>query len=165
MTASETSYRDFFKPLIEKLRQKGFERVAKRGTYNKHYQTVTSDIKDPDGKNVGYGVSIDEDVNGDRKASVYLWIESDESKVTDYARRIYNKLRQQQSQIESEIDSQLVWDDGQLFGFPNVSLYRVGSIYHPPEILEEIREWMQEYLVKFRDVFNPRLKEILEEEA
>ena len=58
----------------------------------------------------------------------------------------------------------MVWDDRQLWGFPNVSLYRDSSIDDPPEKLDEIRQWMFDNLLKFKEVFNPRLKAILAEE-
>ena len=163
MTTGEAKYRDFFQPLIEELRDSEFETVAKRVNYSKHYQTVKSGIQLSDGKNVGYGVSIGDVVNEMERASVYLWIVSDESKVTDYDRRIFDKLRQQQSQIESEIGSTLVWDDGQLFGFPNVSLYMGGSI-DDREKFEEIRKWMLKNIQKFKKAFNPHLEKILTKE-
>ena len=157
-------YRKFFRQLIADLRELGFERVSQT-TYGQHYQTVKSGIEAAAGGNVRYGISIDDidEVGGTSKASVYLWVESRNSGIAEYDRNVFAALQDEQKQIESEIGTGLEWDDGHSWGSPTVSLYRDGSIDNPPEALEEIREWMQENLVRFRDVFKPHLEKILAE--
>ena len=165
VTTGEAKYRDFFQPLIEELRKEGFERVKKGARYNEYYETLTSGIDAPGGENVEYGVCIGDEVNESRKASVYLCIVSEYPKVTDYDRRIFGKLRQQQSQIESDIGCALVWDDEQLFGFPNVSLYKEVLADLSEEERCEITKWVVKYLPKFKEAFNPHLERILAESA
>ena len=44
-----------------------------------------------------------------------------------------------------------------------MTLFTYGSIDDPPEKQDEIRAWMSEKLLKFKDVFNPRLEKIIAE--
>lgn len=43
----------------------------------------------------------------------------------------------------------------------NIGVWRYGSIDDSEVELEEIREWMFHYLLKFKEVFNPRIEEIV----
>ncbi len=66
-------------------------------------------------------------------------------------------------EIDAEVGSELDWYDGDRRNGPNVTLFTCGSIDDPPERQEEIRAWMSEKLLKFKDVFNPRLEKIIAE--
>ena len=150
-------YREFFRQLIADIRELGFEREA-RTTYSRSYQTVKSGIEMPRSENIGYGVSIDE-VDGSSKASVYLWVQSGND---DWNRRVFNMLQTEQQPVEAEFGGALEWDNGDTLDCPQVYVYRDGSIDSSEDELEEIREWMRENLVRFREV-NPHLENILAE--
>ena len=77
--------------------------------------------------------------------------------------RFYNSLKAQQEEINAEVGSELDWYDGDRRNGPNVTLFTCGSIDDPPERQEEIRAWMSEKLLKFKDVFDPRLEKIIAE--
>ncbi len=74
-------YRDFFRPLVGELSDAEFTRLNR--TYRQHYQTFASGIEISGGKNVGYGVSIGDVVNEASKASVYFWIKSGNSGISE----------------------------------------------------------------------------------
>ena len=44
-----------------------------------------------------------------------------------------------------------------------MGVYRKGSLDDPEEKLDEIRQWMFDYLIKFKGVFNPRMERIIAE--
>lgn len=158
-------YYEFFQPLMIRLLLAGFTERDQHQASSQHYQKFSSRVEVSGGENVEYLVSIDEEIGGIHKASVYLWVQSENRGITKYDRDVFAALQAEQDQIESEIGAELEWADGHSWGHPTVSLYRDGSIDDPPETLEEIREWMQENLIRFRDAFNPRLEKILEEES
>ncbi len=43
-----------------------------------------------------------------------------------------------------------------------VAIYRLGSIEDDPQTLEEVRGWMIERLLRFREVFAQRLVDLLD---
>ena len=156
------AYYEFYQPLITRLRLAGFSERNQHQASSQDYQEFSSSVGVSGDENVGYSTSIGE-IDGVNKASVYLWIKSQNSGIAEYDLSVFNALQDEREQIESEIGGGLEWDNGDIWGFPNVSVYKDGSIDDPPEKLEEIRAWMLEYLPKFRDVFNPRLERILSE--
>ena len=78
--------------------------------------------------------------------------------------RIFDKLLAQRNEIEGNIGSDLEWrwDRQDKQTFSSISVIRDGTIDDPLETLEEIRAWMLELLPRFKEVFDPRMAEILE---
>jgi hypothetical protein len=58
-----------------------------------------------------------------------------------------------------------VWHRFEPNSFFTVSVRKDGSIDDPPEKLEETRAWMLNLLPKLKEVFDPRLDEILKRSA
>ncbi len=80
--------------------------------------------------------------------------------------RILNQIRNDSSErakIEAKLDlpsnTSIAWKTGA----NSIGVYRKGSLDDSEEELEAIRQWMLHYLIKFKKVFNPRMKRIIAE--
>ena len=110
-----------------------------------------------------YGVSLDdwfgvpsEEAHG--KAWVYLWFRSGR----DFVNQTFEVMREERSEIDAEFGEGLDW--WRIDRRWNIAAVRIGmdcSIDDPPEKHDETRAWMLETLLKFREIFNPRLKTVL----
>ena len=72
---------------------------------------------------------------------------------------VFDQLREHRSAIESELGESLHWLERHASG-SCIAAYRPGSIDDDEETLAEIRAWMVERLLKFKQVFGPRLDEL-----
>ena len=63
------------------------------------------------------------------------------------------------------IENQLEWTDHMHpnHSFSSINVRRDGSIDDPPEKLDETRAWMLDLLPKFKEVFDPRVADVLKE--
>ena len=99
-------------------------------------------------------------VNG---AWVSLYIPT-ENKELD--KQVFDKLKADQVQIEASVDAgpepEWHWSRHDRFFFSTISVRRDGSVTDSPDKLEETRAWMLDLLPKFKAVFDPRLKDILD---
>ena len=72
--------------------------------------------------------------------------------------RILSSLESAKSNIEAKLKAELEWN----YSSRQVILRgQEASIDDPPEKLNEIKEWMLEHLLKLKQVFDPRLEEIV----
>lgn len=94
-------------------------------------------------------------------AWVYLHIRTWDS--VERNNGIFDELLAQRDDIERAIGSDLEWrwDRESNQTFSSISVIRDGTIDVPPETLDEIREWMLDLLPKFKEVFDPRVAEVL----
>ena len=153
MPPTTRKYYDFFQPLIAELLGEDFaDKAIQYYDYKGRY--VPSDID----KDVWYAVSFSEN-----SAWVSLHIRTDDKQ----DKRIYDKLKADQDEINASIDVGLntkwEWRRHAPYAFCTVNLRRDASIDDPAEKLEEIRAWMFDLLPKLKQVFDPRLAEILKE--
>ena len=138
----------FFNALVNDLRKKGFESddYTSRSLVRQHtFQSGISDIL--------YYAMFEIDGN----AWVYIpgWPTPNKpilSKLLEDRKGIANELR---------IDGSTRIDWKTSFG--SLGVYRKATLYDSDEELEEIRQWMFHYLLKFKEVFNPRMKAIIAE--
>lgn len=65
--------------------------------------------------------------------------------------------------FESEADEKPVWESVEK-QHARVAIYRPDNIYEDVESWDEFQDWMIQKLYKFREVFTPRLQELLQEE-
>ena len=145
-------HRDFFQPLVDKLMHTGFaDRVSQAWNFRGRRFAAPFD------KDSGYEVYMD---RGD--VWVTLHIRTWDS--VERSNRIFDELHTKRDEIESNFSSALEWrwdkEDKQTFSSINVR--RDGTIDDPPDKLDEIRAWMLGLLPKFKEVFDPRMAEILE---
>ena len=141
--------RDFFRALVADLSSRGF--VDDQAIVTKHDQSFPSVLS---------GMDIHASFETDDKVWVYIpgW--------PSVNNRILNKIRDdagKRAKIETELDlpSGTTIDWKTRAG--SIGVYRKATLYDSEEELEEIKQWMFHYLIKFKEVFNPRLKEILAE--
>ncbi len=149
-SAAAQQHDDFFRPLITDLRR---ARFADRATLYTGYAGRIF----PSGYNgIGYAVSFWKD-----GAWVTLNISMDDN---DETKRIFDALHTDREDIESRVaDAEWEWDRNDRFTFSSISVWKQGTIGDAPEELQRTRAWMLDLLPKFRDVFDPRVKQILEE--
>ena len=150
--------RDFFQSLRQKLWQTEFfdQTPVRRNYYINGTQSFASGLEE----NSWYQASLE----GRNDAWVSLYVGETGDKITE---RIFGTLKKDNEQIQASLDAtcnaELQWmrDDGT--GRSGVHIRRDGSIEDPPVKLEETRAWMVEFLLKFREIFEPRLEKILNE--
>ena len=129
-------YQAFFRKLVDTMRKKhNFPYPSMFKDYSYHFITGHSRIR--------YGANFAER----NRARVELYIANN--------RDLFNQLRERKAAIESELGETLEWD------LLHIAAVRPGSIDDEEETLREIREWMVERLLKFKQVFGPRLDELV----
>ncbi len=74
-------------------------------------------------------------------------------------RLIFDRLIENQSEIERAIGD-LEWERETDGNESRISLYRPGKIDSSSEVQGELRAWMIEHTLKFRDVFEPLIDEL-----
>lgn len=136
--------REFFQPLVDDLRKAGFTDMKKAASTRNHpFQSGVSDIR--------YYAIFETDGN----AWVYI--------PGGRANPVLKVLREDKQNIENELDlsegTRINWRTA----YGSLGVYRKGSLDDSEEELEAIRQWMLHYLIKFRKVFNPRMKKIIAE--
>ena len=142
--------REFFQPLVDSLRDKGLTNRQQALSGVAHPFSSSID-------NIDYFASLE----GGRKVWVYI-----PGGPKDYKQPIFDKLRADREDIEKELelendsDTQIEWDVPRT---GTIGVWRDGSIDDSEGELEEIRQWMFDYLLKFNKVFNPRMKKIIAE--
>ena len=141
----------FFQPLVDRLRKARFtdQDIASAAAY----QSFPVGIP-----NAGaYCASIE-----GTKAWVYIggnntW--SAPRAITDGLRDGDRAKIEKKVGIESDSVTEMDWFTSK--GTRNIGVWRDGSIDDSEVELEEIREWMFHYLLKFKTVFNPRIQAII----
>lgn len=148
-------YHDFYKPLIDDLVRQGF---AERAIY--HYGPAGRFFLPSLRQDVGYAASLE----SGRSAWVTLYIRTDDSELTN---RIFDELLDEQTDIESTIDAgpspDWHWLRHDGYAFCSINIKTDGAIDDPPEKLEQLRAWMLDLLPKFKEVFDPRVKDLLDQ--
>ena len=92
------------------------------------------------------------------RVSIELYIGSDDR---DWNKDLFDQLRKHQADIESELGETLEWNRKNRYKSSEIRVLRRGNIDDDEETLREIREWMVERLLKFKQVFGPRLDELV----
>ena len=78
----------------------------------------------------------------------------------EWTKRLFDQLHQQKQSVESEFGETLEWERLDDRRASRIAVYRTGSIDEGDDTLTEIRQWMVDRLLKFREVFGPRLNEL-----
>ena len=150
---SAQKHLDFFQPLIEDLIRAGFaDRAIQYYDYTGRFFRPSLQ---PD---TGYAVSFD----WRNSAWVSLHIQTWDNELTD---KIFDELHDDRKDIEASIDAgaspKWQWLRHDAYSFSSISVRKDASIDDPPEKLEQVRSWMFDLLPKFKEVFDPRVSEIL----
>ena len=138
----------FFQPLVDRLRKARFtDKLDALAGYGHPFPSGVTGMD--------YCVSL----GSERKVWVYIpgWPK-------DYKQPIFDELRSDRENIKAElelandVDTQMEWN---VPGTGTIGVWRDGSLDGSEEQLEETREWMFHYLLKFKKVFDPRIEEII----
>lgn len=144
--------REFFQPLIGNLHSKGF--TGRSRAYSREYQSIPSAVS---------GATFRASIEGDNKVWVYIGgdsIYAAPGHITGALRDGDRAEMEEALGIRDDSNTEIDWDTGRTH---NIGVYRSGSLDDSEEELQEIRQWMFDYLLKFRDVFNPRMENIIAE--
>ena len=148
VSASGEQYRAFFQDLADILRSHKFAGVRKALPQN--YIRFTSGFP-----NISYRASF----TWDRGPRVELHISS---RNQDWNKSLFDELAISKMEIENEMGESLVWERSDETIASRIAMYTEGSIDNPEYKLSEIRSWMVEQLLKLREVFGPRLAELVD---
>ena len=156
MPQIKRQHHEFFQPLIAELLKANFsdrQPVQRFNHTGRHFHSSLN-------PSVKYAASLE----GKNDAWVTLHVEADDK---EFTKQMFDELHADREQIERSIDAgsdpEWCWyrHDGYLFSSINVR--KDGSIDDSPDKLEETRAWMLDLLPKFKKVFDPRVKEILDQ--
>lgn len=142
------AYQEFFSTLIDELREEYAFTGARRAQPANWYAFASGS------SGISYGVTFRQG----GKACVELWIDLPDREVN---KEIFDKLLTSKSKVEGEIGTQLEWERLDESKSSRIAIRRDGSIDEDEETLNVIREWMIDYLLKYKKAFSPHLRQAL----
>ena len=137
-------YRDFFQGLIDTLREEHHFTNARKAMPSNWYSFSAGYGKVKYGANFAMG----------GKARIELYIDSFDK---DWNKTLFDHLLERQTDIESELGEDLEWERLDDRKASRIAVVRPGSIDDDDDTLKEIQDWMVERLLKFKEVFGPKL--------
>ena len=152
MAPDKLRYHEFFQPLVAKLLREGF--ADKAVLYFAYTGRMFRSNLNP---GIRYAAELYRD-----SAWVILSINMKEK---EFTKRIFDTLEVDREEIERSVDAGPApdwhWLRHDNFSFSSICIRRDGSINDPPEKLEETRAWMLDLLPNLKEVFDPRLADLL----
>ena len=143
------AYRVFFQGLIDRLREE-YQFTDAKKVQPRNWYPFASGFS-----GLRYGVIFPQE----KGARIHLWINPGER---DQNEILFDALRENQEAIESELQESLEWHRMEGHKACRIAVTRPGAITDSPEILEDIQDWMIDRLLKFKQVFEPRLKDLVD---
>ncbi|MCY3923419.1 MAG: DUF4268 domain-containing protein [Chloroflexi bacterium] len=141
-------YRQFFQALIDELREAHQFTNARVGQPQNWYQFRT-----------GFpGVAYSASFSRNGRASIELYIDSGDK---DANENLFDQLLQRNNDISESLGEEIEWERLDNRRASRLGVRRPGQIEDNDETLGEIRGWMIEVLLKFRETFPPHLDELL----
>ena len=139
-------YRAFFQRLFDTLREVHRFTNAKKGQPQSFYNF-----------SIGYGwrVTLAARFAAEEWVTVEVYIDSPDR---GWNSRLYHVLLESKDEIEQSIGEELHWDYENSRKSCRIVMGAWGKIDVEEDILSNIHDWMVENLLKFRDVFRPRLE-------
>ena len=146
-------YREFFQPLMDRLREDDrFTRARQvRKALPQNWCSFSTGYRG--------GTSYNLQLDAYKRARVDVYINSRDK---EWNKWLFDQLEERKGKIESEIKSNFEWESRDDQAVCRISVVVPGSIDDDPEKLEEIREWMFDKLIDFERVFGPILAELVE---
>lgn len=142
---TQNAYLVYFKELIDELRTKYKFTNAKQAQPQSWY-TFSTGVR-----GFVYGTSF---ARGNR-VRTELYIDTGHA---ERNKEIFRSLAQQKEQIEKSFGAELEWDALPDKRAARIAIYRDGSISDDSESLINIKSWAIENLLKFKQVFEGRIK-------
>lgn len=141
-------YRSFFQSLIDELREAGF-------TYRSSAQASNSSDFSSNVGGVRYISHFQE--FGTVRVAVYI-----DRSDPGWNKHLFDQLKESSTTLESELGEELEWNYADWRRSCAIQVTRPGSIDDDRDTLDEVHQWMVEQLLKFKEVFGPRLAELVE---
>lgn len=142
-------YKEFYQPLINTLREVHNFTNMKKAPAKPFCNFATGQT--------GFRYAPYLTTSNMNRARIELYLNSDRDKNKAY----FDLLASDREDIEIEL-GELLWERLDDKKASRISMARNGSIDDDEETLEEIRTWMVDRLLKFKEVFGPRLAELVE---
>ncbi len=141
------AYRTYFQGLIDELREVHGYTGARKAQAQSGYGFAS-----------GFGgVPYAASFTRGKQARVELYIDRDQ----EWNKRLFDGLKESSVSLETELGETLVWERLDNRQASRIAVYRDGSIDDDEDTLAEISKWMIDKLLKFKDVFGPRLSELV----
>ena len=141
-------YREFFQPIVDKVRNDPQWSTNKPKASGKSYEDFASGHG-----GIAYGSGFQPD--GNVRAYVYIAKREEE-----WNKQLFKQLEERKKSIEAKL-GKLHWDRLDHAQSCRIETLRDGTIDDDPKTLDDIREWMIERLVAFKEVFGPELDRLL----
>jgi len=144
--ASESSeaYRVFFQGLLDDLREQ-HRFTGGRIAQPKSWYSFTSDAK---------GVRYSATFKRGNRVSTELYLDTGE---TESTKRLFDRVIELKTEVEADFGEPLSWERLDNRRACRIAAYREGSIEDDAELLEEIKQWAIDRLLRFKRVLIPRL--------
>ena len=143
------SYREFWRPLTDTLREE-HNFIEPQSLNPKSYRSFPTGHAE--------GVKYDANFYSEERAVVKLYIGGPDK---DWNKELFDQLEERKDDLESEFGEPFEWERRSRGKTSEIMVVRPGSIDDDEETLAEIRAWMVERLLKFKQVFGPRLDELV----
>ena len=138
------AYQKFFQAVIDELREKHRFTNARAGQPQNWFE-FTAGV-------TGFRYSASFAAKGRLRTELYI-----DMKDADTNERAFEALKVSQVEIEKEFGESLAWENLQERRACRVACYRPGSIEDSDEDLEKYHAWVIDHLLRFKQVFGPRL--------
>ncbi len=140
-------YRQFWQPLLERLNREDGWNVRTDNTAS--WFTAGSGIAEV-WRDMSFYVR-------NREAAVELSLQTPNK---DWNKSFFDLLKESRGEIEAELGTELMWERLDDNKTSRVGIHRRGSIDASPQELDEIRSWMFDNVVRFKQIFPPYLREV-----
>lgn len=144
-SARGVAYQRFFQGLIDELRTTHRFTQARKAMPNGWY-AFTSRVR---------GVKYSFAFSGGGRAQAEAYIDRGDA---TWNKWLFDELFAQRDILEAEFGEPLVWERLDHRRASRIACKRPGSIEDPPETLTEIENWAIDRLLRFKEVFGPRLE-------
>ncbi|MBS2033076.1 MAG: DUF4268 domain-containing protein [Deltaproteobacteria bacterium] len=137
------AYRDFYQPLLDELRQRGFTNA--RAAQAQSWYAFSAGTS-------GFAYSAAFTAKGQLRAELYLGAPD-----RDLNKATFDRLAANRAALDAAFGASLTWDRLETKKACRVAILRDASIEDAPEALAAHRAWLIEKLLKLKQVFGPHL--------
>ncbi len=143
-------YREFFQPLMDTLRESHrFTNARTAQPQNWYYFSAGHAQR----------VRFEATLASGGRARIALYVDDTDR---EWNKILFDNLEEQKAAVEAEIGEALSWERLDERRASRIAAYTEGSIDDPVERWSFTRQWMVERLLKFKEVFGPRLAELVD---
>ena len=138
--------KEFYQLLVDRLRDEGFtDKMKATSAWIQRFPSGVSDL------------TYNADVGNNPRVFMSMSDKDKKKQVFDTLRNDTKQMKQIEDALGLKFDpeTEIIWKTAP----GNISVSRKGS---GNDLTDEVRDWMFDYLIKFKDVFNPRMEEIID---